>query len=112
MKLVSEELSNSQFYSINQRRIIRIYLRAIDALRANVARGTRRNLIWITSLASRNVLSGVWTGRNIPPEPRVSFRPLEPRPSPPQAGAFHCVPSIDRQLGGGSPLSSLMTAKD
>jgi hypothetical protein len=24
----------------------------------------------------------------IPPEPRVSFSPLEPRPSPPQAGAF------------------------
>jgi hypothetical protein len=23
-----------------------------------------------------------------------------------------CVPSIERQLGGGSPLSSLMTAKD
>jgi hypothetical protein len=30
MKRVSEELSNSQFYSINQRRIIRIYLRAMD----------------------------------------------------------------------------------
>jgi hypothetical protein len=33
MKLVSEDLSNSQFYSINQRRIIRIYLGAIDAFR-------------------------------------------------------------------------------
>ena len=36
------------------------------------ARGTRRNVTWITSPASRKVLSVLWT--EFPPEPRLSFR--------------------------------------
>jgi hypothetical protein len=34
------------------------------------------------------------------------------RISPATAGLFFGVPSIERQLGGESPLSSLMAAKD
>src|SRR5262249_13844832 len=61
MKHASEGLSNSQFYPINDRRIIRIYLPAIDPLRhwPTAERGPRRNVTWITSLSSRNVLSSV-----------------------------------------------------